>query len=253
MKLSVVIPCYNELENVQKLEKEFFPVIEGLIESRLVDDLPVNEVEIVFVDDGSRDGTYDVLRSAFEARSRQELQLKFEKHNINRGLGAAIRTGLRATTGDIIVTTDSDGTYQFTTIPELLACMKKGVDVITASPYHPKGQVVGVPAYRIFLSRGSSLIYRILLDWSVHTYTALFRAYRRTVIDSVDFKADDYLGGTELMVKAMLNGCRIAEYPATLHRRVFGISKARLMQTIISHLRFQFALLLHKLRIAPLA
>lgn len=252
MKISIIVPCYNEVDNVQKLENEFFPVVEGLIGARLLDSLKVQEVEVVFVDDGSKDATFDVLKSEFQSRARKDLAFKFEKHEVNRGLGAAIRTGFRAATGDIIVTTDSDGTYKFSTIPALIASMKNEVDIITASPYHPKGEVVGVPAYRIFLSRGSSLLYRILLKWNIYTYTALFRGYRRKVIEQISFHADDYLAGTELMVKAMLKGFKVEEYPAALHRRVFGVSKARLVQTIRSHLWFQTRLLLHRIKIRSL-
>jgi dolichol-phosphate mannosyltransferase len=252
MKISIVVPCYNEVDNIQKLEQEFFPVVEGVINARLMDSLTIEEVEVVFVDDGSRDSTFNALKSAFESRTRNNLLLKFEKHEVNRGLGAAIRTGFRAATGDIVVTTDSDGTYKFSTIPSLIAAMETDVDIITASPYHPDGEVVGVPAYRIFLSRGSSLLYRILLKWNIYTYTALFRGYRREVVEQIPFFADDYLAGTELMVKAMLKGYTVAEYPAALHRRVFGVSKARLMQTILSHLRFQTGLLFHRLHIRSL-
>lgn len=252
MKISIIVPCYNEADNIQKLEQEFFPVAEGLIGAHLLDDTPIEDVEVVFVDDGSQDSTFEVLKSAFGRRLRKNLTVKFERHNVNRGLGAAIRTGFHASNGDILVTTDSDGTYKFSTIPALISFMRNGVDIITASPYHPQGEVVGVPGYRIFLSRSSSLLYRILLKWNIYTYTALFRGYRREVVDQIPFRANDYLAGTELMVKAMLKGYNVAEYPAALHRRVFGISKARLLQTIFSHLRFQTGLLLHRLRIRSL-
>ncbi len=252
MKISVVIPCYNEEDNIQKLRDEFFPVLEGLIGHQLPDGTQVTAVETIFVDDGSRDHTWDALRSAFASNGNAHLAVCFEKHEQNRGLGAALRTGFRLASGEIIVTTDSDGTYHFSTIPALLAHMKPDVHIVTASPYHPKGEVVGVPPYRIFLSRGSSLLYRLLLNRHIHTYTALFRAYRREVIENISFMADDYLGATELMVKAMLKGYRVAEYPAALHRRVFGVSKAKLLKTILSHLTFQAKLLAHRLHIRSL-
>lgn len=252
MNLSIIVPCYNEVDNIKKIEAEFFPVVEGLVGATLFSATVVQCVEVIFVDDGSRDSTFDVLQSAFANKASKNLSLKFEKHIFNRGLGAAIRTGFQASTGELVVTTDSDGTYKFSTIPALLACLKDGVDIVTASPYHPKGEVVGVPAYRIFLSRGSSLLYRLLLNWNIYTYTALFRGYRRRVVEQIQFDADDYLGGTEFMVKAMLKGFTVVEYPAALHRRVFGVSKARLLQTILSHLRFQARLLLHRLHIRSL-
>ncbi|MDL1909419.1 glycosyltransferase family 2 protein [Chloroflexi bacterium CFX6] len=248
MKLSVVVPCFNEEDNIGKLKNEFFPVVEGLLGSS-VDGGKIESVEVVFVDDGSRDGTYVALKEAFGAYDHPSITVGFEKHEVNRGLGAAMRTGFKAVTGDIIVTTDSDGTYHFSTIPSLLGHLKGRVAIVTASPYHPKGEVVGVPGYRIFLSRGSSLLYRILLSWRVHTYTALYRAYRREVIDRISFAADDFLGGTELMVKAMLKGYQVDEFPAALHRRMFGVSKAKLMRTIISHLNFQARLVLHRLHL----
>jgi dolichol-phosphate mannosyltransferase len=249
MRLSVVIPCYNEEANVSKLKSEFFPIVEQLIGKCLPDGAQVHSVEVVFVDDGSRDKTYEVLSTAFGALKHPAVSVKFEKHQANRGLGAALRTGFKSATGDIIITTDSDGTYHFSTIPALLGHLKEGVAIVTASPYHPKGEVVGVPGYRIFLSRGSSLLYRILLNWRIHTYTALFRVYRREVVDQISFSANDFLGATELMVKAMLKGYRVDEFPAALHRRMFGVSKAKLIKTIKSHLNFQTRLLLHRLHI----
>ena len=248
MKLSVVVPCFNEEDNIDKLKTEFFPVIEGLL-GKNVDGGKVESVEIIFVDDGSRDSTYDALKTAFGPYAHPSITVRFEKHAVNRGLGAAVRTGFGVVTGDIIVTTDSDGTYKFSTIPAMLEHLKGDVSIVTASPYHPQGEVVGVPGYRIFLSRGSSLLYRILLSWRVHTYTALYRAYRREVIDRIRFDADDFLGGTELMVKAMLKGYQVDEFPAALHRRMFGVSKARLMKTILSHLTFQARLVLHRLHL----
>jgi len=248
MKLSVVVPCFNEEDNIYKLKSEFFPVMEKLLGST-VDGGQIDSIEVIFVDDGSSDSTYDALKNAFGTFSHPSVSIKFEKHEVNRGLGAAMRTGFGAITGDIVVTTDSDGTYHFSTIPALLDHLNGKVSIVTASPYHPKGEVVGVPGYRIFLSKGSSLIYRILLSWRVHTYTALYRAYRREVIDEIQFAANDFLGGTELMVKAMLKGYQVDEFPAALHQRMFGVSKAKLIRTIKSHLIFQARLLFHRLRI----
>jgi dolichol-phosphate mannosyltransferase len=242
MDLSIIIPCYNEAENVSKIQKEFLPVVVELAKT--------HSLEVIFVDDGSTDDTWPTLKGTFGNVKGLQGEVKFERHEFNRGLGAALRTGFAAALGQVVVTTDSDGTYKFSEIPALLSYLAPDVDVVTASPYHPAGGVVGVPAYRLILSRGSSAIYRLLVDWRVHTYTCLFRAYRREVIENVTFEADGYLAGTELMVKGMLMGYRVAEYPAILHRRVFGTSKAKLARTILAHLRFQRSVLLHRLRLA---
>lgn len=249
MKLSVVVPCYNEEDNIGKLKAEFFPVLEKLIGNHMPDGVQIDSIEVVFVDDGSKDSTYESLKNSFSASMHPAITVKFEKHAVNRGLGAALKTGFKAITGDVIVTTDSDGTYHFSTIPSMLSHLTKDVAIVTASPYHPNGEVVGVPPFRIFLSQGASLLYRILLSWKIYTYTALFRAYRREIVDQIPFAADDFLGQTELMVKAMLKGYKVDEFPAALHRRMFGVSKAKLMRTIKSHLGFQTRLLLHRFHI----
>jgi dolichol-phosphate mannosyltransferase len=242
MNLSIIIPCYNEVENIPKLKQEFQPAVLELLK-----EYPL--IEVVFVDDGSRDGTFEALKAAFGPDQNLPFEVQLAQHKTNRGLGAAMRTGFAASRGAIIVTTDSDGTYRYSTISELLACLEPGIDLVTASPYHPRGGVAGVPAFRLILSRGSSLIYRILLGKSIFTYTALFRAYRRQVIDRVPFASDGFLAGTEILVNSMLMGYRVAEYPAVLHSRVAGISKAKIKRTILAHLRFQWRLLLHQLRL----
>lgn len=252
MKVSVIVPCYNEEDNIEKLRVEFFPVIEKLLGVPMPDGGQIKSVEVVFVDDGSQDNTFDALKEAFDTLDRQFVSVVFIKHETNLGLGAALRTGFKAITGDIVVTTDCDGTYPFSAIPGLFEYLRGDVAFVTASQYHPKGEIVDVPGYRIFLSRGCSFLYRVLLNWKIRTYTSLFRAYHREVIERVPFEANGFLGGTELMVKAMLKGYRVDEFPTALHNRMFGVSKARLLQTITSHLIFQGQLLLHQFHIRSL-
>ncbi|MBN1218146.1 MAG: glycosyltransferase family 2 protein [Anaerolineae bacterium] len=241
MDLSIIIPCYNEADNIPKLQTEFFPVVAELAQAQ--------SVEVVFVDDGSTDDTWSALNQTFDEGGVPDVLLKFERHPVNRGLGAAIRTGFATASGEIVVTTDSDGTYQFAEIPALLARLTPEIDMVTASPYHPAGEVAGVPAYRLLLSRGSSIIYRLLVDWRIHTYTALFRVYRRRVIQNVPFESDGFLAGTELLVNGILLGYRAAEYPTILHSRVHGISKAKIARTIWAHLKFQGHILLRRLHL----
>jgi len=243
MDLSIIIPCYNEAQNVPRLQQELLPIATKLGKA--------SPVELIFVDDGSTDDTWEALRAAF-AQEDSPLTTRFERHPSNQGLGAAMRTGFEAARGDVIVTTDSDGTYHFSEIPALLSRLSGEIDVVTASPYHPQGGVAGVPAYRLLLSQGSSTLYRLLVSWHVHTYTCLFRAYRREVIDRVSFASSGFLAGTELLVKAMLAGYRVAEHPAVLHRRAFGESKAKLVRTILAHLQFQGLVVLHRLGLRSL-
>jgi len=250
MKLSIIVPCYNEVENVPKLHDELLPVVEELVQNGVKNTVEeIRSAEIIFVDDGSRDETFTRLHEVFNSHNKSIVVFKFLKHEINRGLGAAIRTGFSNAEGDILVSVDSDGTYKFSEIPALLNFLTPEVDIVTASPYHPMGGVIGVPAYRLVLSRGSSVVYRILVDWHVYTYTCLFRAYRSKVIKTIHFGSNDFLAGTEILVKAMLKGYRVAEFPSVLYKRMYGASKARIVQTIFSHLRFQGWVLLQRLRL----
>lgn len=234
--LSIVVPCFDEAEGIDALPSTLLPVAAGLAAR-------YGEIELVFVDDGSRDDTLARLIMLRQTTRLPGITIRLERHATNRGLGAALRTGFQAAAGEIVVTTDSDGTYRFEEIPLLLERLAPDVDIVTASPYHPQGSVSNVPGYRLVLSRGSSLLYRLLVEWDIYCYTALFRAYRREVVKSVPFASDGFLAGTELMVNAMQRGYRVAEYPTTLHSRVQGVSKARLVRTIRAHLRFQARLL----------
>lgn len=239
MDLSLIIPCYNEAESVPQLVTRLFPTVDALRRDR--------SVEIVFVDDGSIDATNARLREI--TRGRRDMRIV--RHPVNRGLGAALRTGFAHARGEIIITTDSDGTYRFEEIPALLVRLTPGVDIVTVSPYHKQGGIENVPPFRMFLSRVSSRIYQILVDRNIATYTALFRAYRREVIRRVPFTSDGFLAGTELLVNAMLMGYRVVEYPSILHARQAGVSKAKIIRTIRSHLRFQWSILLRRLKLAP--
>ena len=231
MDLSIVIPCFNEADNVDVLSRELGPVVEQLRQDRTV--------ELVFVDDGSTDGTGDLL----ERRFIGDQCATVVRHGHNRGLGAALRTGFGQAHGDVIVSTDSDATYPFPLILKLLDLLEPGVDIVTASCYHPQGGVDNVPGYRVFLSKSASLMYRVILDWRIHTYTCMFRAYRRQVLEKITFESDGFLSVTELLAKALVDGYVVRELPCTLRARRYGASKAKVARIIRSHLRFQWQLL----------
>ena len=249
MKISIIVPCYNEVENIAFLYGELLPVIEDLI-NRGWEGAPKENLtaELILVDDGSQDGTLIKMHELFDRYKNPNIEINVIQHTNNLVLGAEIRTGFTHANGDIIITLDSDGTYKFTEIPALLSCLKANVDIVTASPYHPGGNVVGIPANRLILSRGSSLIYRVLVEWDLYTYTCLFRAYRSKVIKNIHFEANDFLAGTELLVKAILDNYKVAEFPAVLYRRTYGVSKAKIFWTIRSHLKFQCWVLIQRLR-----
>ena len=127
--LSLVIPCYNEREGVPSL-------IQRLEETRRALE-PGVQLECVFVDDGSRDGTAEAL----EAACRGRVSSRVLRHVRNRGLGAALRTGLSAVTGDLVATADSDCTYDPLELVPMVALLVQGADVVIGSAYHPRGAV----------------------------------------------------------------------------------------------------------------
>jgi dolichol-phosphate mannosyltransferase len=235
MDLSIIIPCYNEAENVTRMAETLFPVVDALAQTQAV--------EVVLVDDGSRDDTLARLQSLADQRP----DIRVVRHGQNRGLGAAMRTGYAHAHGDVLVTTDSDGTYPFTEIPKMLALLTPDVDLVVASPYHPQGGVEGVPRYRLLLSQGASLLYRVLLKWDVHTYTAMFRAVRREVAQRTPSEATGFLMPAEFLANALLLGYRVAEFPTVLHVRRYGQSKARVARIILAHLHFQMQLIGYRL------
>jgi dolichol-phosphate mannosyltransferase len=223
-KLSIIIPCYNEEDGIPNLVGSLLPVQQVLSE--------YYQVELIFVDDGCRDKTFSLLEQAFPVGSGARVV----HHPRNLGLGAAVRTGFENATGDVIVTMDSDCTYPPDQIPAMVELLKAGADIVTASPYHPKGQVVGVPSYRLFLSKTLSRVYQILLKQHIYTYTALFRAYRGRIVKSIRFKSNGFLAMAEILIFAFRAGYKVTEFPTTLHVRRYGVSKIKLWRTIKEHL-----------------
>lgn len=233
--LSIVIPCYNEAEGISAMRERLGQVLPELRRR--------GAVELILVDDGSIDDTGDLLATAFAMVPEAQVI----KHERNRGLGAALRTGFAHVRGSVVVTCDSDGTYPFSEIPALLDLLTLDVDIVTASPYHPGGGIENVPAYRVLISKSASLCYRLLVNRHIHTYTALFRACRRDVIDQAHTTADGFLMVTQLLVEGVLAGARVAEYPTTLRVRQYGQSKARVVRITGTHLRYMADLVRRRL------
>jgi dolichol-phosphate mannosyltransferase len=236
VKVSLVVPCYNECEGIPQL-------------AAAVDDLratltPAYELELVFVDDGSTDGTRAALAREFGRRDDARIIV----HAANRGLGAALRTGFAAITGDVVATTDSDCTYDPRELPAMLRLLEAGADVVVASPYHPDGGVKNVPRYRLFLSHNLSRLYDAVLGHHVYTYTSLFRLYRADVLRGLTFESDGFLSMAEILVRALQRGARVVEYPTVLSVRSYGASKAAVARLVTQHARFILRLLGERLR-----
>lgn len=213
--LSIIIPCYNEEEGIPNLVQQLNPALEQLQKEY--------QVELLLVDDGSEDQTNALLHQFYGDNKNT----KIVKHEKNKNLGAALKTGFAFATSDLIAVLDSDCTYNPSLLIPMLKMMDEKTDIVTVSPYHPQGKVNNVAAYRIFLSKSVSRIYRLLLRQKLYTYTAMVRVYRKDVIKQVTFKSDTFLGVTELFVKAILQGYKVKEFPTELNVRKFGESKIK--------------------------
>ena len=235
MRLSIIVPCYNEELGISNLADQLNPVVEDLRKRY--------EVELVFVDDGSTDRTNELLHNYFIDKDN----VKIVKHKKNMNLGAAMRTGFKNSSGDLIAALDSDCTYSPQLLKEMLEMMDEDTDIVTVSPYHPKGKVNNVPSYRIFLSKSVSSIYKILLGSNLHTYTAMVRIYRKDVVKNINFRSDTFLGITEIMIKSLTKGYRTKELPAELNVRKFGASKMKTLSVIKDHLGLISRITLHKI------
>ncbi len=222
--ITIVIPCFNEAQTV--------PYLSGTIdavENALCDKY---DIEFLFVDDGSSDDTWALLNQHFGTRRG----CRCIQHEVNQGITAAVFTGLKAATNEIVCTIDCDCSYDPLELKRMIPLLKGGVDLVTASPYHPDGGVKNVPGWRLSLSSGASWLYRRVLRSSLFTFTSCFRVYRRTSVVKLPIEQNGFLGMAEVLGQVLLRGGHVVEYPAVLSVRLFGASKMKTLRTIAGHL-----------------
>lgn len=224
--VSIVIPCYNEESTLPYLARTL---------ERLEFELQGvgYEPQFVFVDDRSSDATWDTMHAVFGERAN----VRLVRHEQNAGVSAAIRTGIANADHEIVCSMDCDCSYDPLELARMIPLLTDGVDLVTASPYHPQGHVKNVPGWRLFLSKGLSTLYRFVLPQKLHTWTSCFRVYRRSVVKDLPLEETGFLGTAELVGRLSQAGGRIVEHPATLEVRIFGESKMKTCRTIVGHLR----------------
>ncbi len=225
MPVTVVIPCFNE-ELVLPYLANTLRSVEATLE-------PEYELSFVLVDDGSFDGTWASLHKIFGSMPNCTLV----RHPENRGVAAAILTGIQRSRAEIVCSIDCDCTYDPHQLRSLIPMLEDGVDMVTGSPYHPQGQVRNVPSWRLSLSRGLSFLYRLVLRQSLATYTSCFRVYRRDAVVDLPIREGGFLGVAEMLGLLDLRGARIVESPAVLEVRLLGRSKLKILRTAAGHLR----------------
>ncbi len=224
--VSIVVPCFNERPALPYLANTLESVTKLLAQDY--------ETHFVFVDDGSTDGTWELLNRLFGARE----DCRVVKHEINRGVAASILTGIRHATDEIVCSMDCDCTYDPHELAHMIPLLTEDVDLVTASPYHPQGgRVMNVPQWRLVLSKGASWLYSKVLRHKLHTYTSCFRVYRRSAVADLELRECGFLGVSETLALLDLRGHNIREFPTTLYVRILGQSKMKVARNIVGHLR----------------
>ena len=226
MDLSIVIPMFNEAENV---EHTFAKVEESLASFD-------GDYEIIAVNDGSTDNTLKVLQEIATLNKK----IKVISYSKNIGRGMALRTGFKEAKGKIIVSIDADLSYDPKYIIDFFKIFKEeeNTDFILASPYMPGGGAEGVPFFRLWISKLGNKILRFAMPNRIYTSTGIFRAYRKKVLDSIELESDGKEIHLEILSKAMALGFRVKEIPAILTSRKRGRSKFKFKRTATSHLIF---------------
>ena len=223
-RVTVIIPCCNEEAALPELKEVLQKTSDQLGKCW--------QLHFLFVDDGSTDDTWPVLQKLFAEWPVARLI----QHPENRGISAAIMTGIEAADSEIVCTIDSDGTYDPRQLESLLPLLTPDVSVVTASPYHPQGAVYQVPGWRLFLSQGVSFLYRRVMRQKMYTYTSCFRVYRRSDVLELDLRERGFIGIVEVLWKFQQQGSRIVEAPASLTVRHQGQSKMKILRVAVGHL-----------------
>ena len=211
MYISVVLPVYNERENLLPLLDEVEGVLSALDK----------EYEIIAVDDGSKDGSVEILREA--AALRKYLKAIFFRRN--SGQSAAFDAGFRAARGDIVVTMDADRQNDPADIPALIAELDKGFDVVTGWRKKRKDAMF----LRTIPSRIANFIIRKLTGTQIHDLGCSLKVYRRHVTDELRLYGEMH---RFISVLADGLGARVGELVVNHRPRVAGASKYGVRRTV---------------------
>lgn len=197
MKTSLVIPAFDEEEALPRVLDEAMGMVD----------------EIVVVDDGSTDGTSSCARKD---------GVVVYRHDVNRGKVAAIRTGVVHATGDIVVLMDADHTYPAEHIPQMVASIERGADLVLGSRFMGKG--LAMP----FLNRVGNRIFSFIISFvgatTITDGQTGYRAFRRDMFEKLDVEATGLEWETKMTVRAQKLGYTIKEVPITYRPRI-GRSK----------------------------
>jgi glycosyltransferase involved in cell wall biosynthesis len=231
--LSVVIPVYNEGENV-------VPTLQGVVERT-----HMRPLEVLVVHDFDEDTTVPVVK-----RLQAEMpELRLHRNTLGRGVLNAMKSGLRAARAQYVVITMGDGSDDAGDIDAMYELARGGADVVAGSRYMRGGRQLGGPLLKRTMSRTAGLSLHWLGGVPVHDATSNFRLYSKRLLNQVIIEsAGGFELGIELTVKAHLLGMRVAEVPTTWRDRTAGTSRFQLWQWLPRYLKWYRAGLIGRFR-----
>ncbi len=206
VKISILIPIYNE--------REFLPRVLERVRA-----VPLNK-ELILVDDGSTDGTRDLLR---QEQEKPDTRVIFHKQN--RGKGSAIRTGLKYATGDIVIIQDADLEYEPLEIPSIVLPIAEGRCTVSYGSRFLGKTPTGMRLPNYIANRLLAFMVIVLFGQVITDEATAYKAFRREIIQSVPLKCRRFEFCPEVTAKVLMRGERIHEVPATFFARTFEEGK----------------------------
>jgi len=216
-QLSLVFPVFDEVDSLA-------PLIDHAISiaGRLAPDF-----EIVLVDDGSRDGSGELIDWLCERDAR----IRSLRHESNKGYGAALRSGLRFARGDLVFFSDADLQFDLTELEKLLE--HTGRFDVVAGFRSPRRD----PWPRTVLAFGWGVLVRALFDLRVRDIDCAFKLFHRRVLEAMPISSLGAFVNTEILARAQAAGYRIHQVPVTHRRRRFGQQSGARPRVILRALR----------------
>lgn len=215
MKKLVIVPTYNEIENLKSL----FPALMSLSE----------KFDVLVVDDSSPDGTGAFVTSEAQKNSRVHLLSRPQKQGLGKAYIAGFKWGIEKGY-DVLVEMDADFSHRPMDLNEILKKIET-TDVVIGSRYVPGGSTVNWGLVRKMISRGGGIYSRMILGFPIQDWTGGFNAWKKEVLQKIDLdqiQSNGYSFQIELKYKASKHGFKVVEYPIVFEDRRVGQSKMSL-------------------------